>query len=349
MASQGFPRTLDPLPLPMSRKFVPVFRLLALIGVALTVTAIYLCSRPLALAGGAVEFEIAPGDTMRTVSSKVADAGVDVTPDLLTWIARLSGRAEQIKAGSYRIERRISAWGLVGVLTTGANDYAAVTLVEGWTFSRLRAALNAHPDLRHDTLGLGDREIMRRLGVADAYPEGMFFPDTYTFSRASSDLDVLRRAYRRMQTILAQEWAERAADLPLNDPFEALVLASVVEKETGRAEDRPFVAAVFINRLRAAMPLQSDPTVIYGLGGNFDGNLRKKDLLSSENPYNTYQIARLPPSPIAMPGRAALHATLHPPAVDYLYFVARGDGSSQFSLTLEEHNLAVERYQRGVR
>ena len=220
-----------------------------------------------------------------------------------------------------------------------------VAFIEGWTFRQMRERLDAHPDLRHDSRGLPEREIMRLIGATQESAEGQFFPDTYLFAKQGSDLDVLRRAYRSMQRQLEREWAGRASGLPYADPYQALIMASIVEKETGRDQDRPMVAAVFVNRLRQGMLLQTDPTVIYGLGDRFDGNLRKRDLLT-DTPYNTYTRSGLPPTPIAMPGLAALQSALHPAASQAIYFVARGDGSSQFSRTLEEHNQAVNRYQK---
>nr|MBP6707954.1 endolytic transglycosylase MltG [Accumulibacter sp.] len=210
----------------------------------------------------------------------------------------------------------------------------------------LRARLDGHPDRRHETAGLPEAEIMRRLGAPGRPAEGGFFPDTYLFAKRSSDLELLARAQRAMQRHLAREWPARAAGLPYREPYQALILASIIEKETGRDADRSLVAAVFVNRLRRGMPLQTDPSVIYGLGEKFDGNLRKRDLLA-DTPYNTYTRRGLPPTPIAMPGLAALQAALHPAPSEALYFVARGDGSSEFSRTLAEHNQAVTRYQKG--
>ncbi|CAG0964884.1 partial Endolytic murein transglycosylase, partial [Rhodocyclaceae bacterium] len=215
---------------------------------------------------------------------------------------------------------------------------------EGRTFRQMRAILDAHPDLKHDTTSLTDQEILAKLGATEPHPEGLFFPDTYLFAKQSSDLDVLRRAYRAMQSRLASEWEGRSPSLPYRTPYEALIMASIVEKETGTGTDRPKVASVFVNRLRRGMLLQSDPTVIYGMGERFDGNIRKQDL-TTDTAYNTYTRSGLPPTPIAMPGLASLQAALHPPATDLLYFVARGDGSSEFSRNLEDHNRAVARYQ----
>jgi UPF0755 protein len=269
-------------------------------------------------------------------------------PEVFVTLARLLGEAGNIKAGSYEIDRPITPYGLLLKITQGEVTLVAVTFVEGWTFRRVRDTLNQHPALKHETRDLDDREILRRLGIEAPSPEGMFFPDTYFFGSGSSDLHILRRAYRLMQAHLAKLWETRAEGLPLATPYEALILASIVEKETGRASDRPLVAAVFTNRLRKRMLLQADPTVIYGMGEAFDGNLRRRDL-TTDTPYNTYTRTGLPPTPIALPGLDSLMLTLNPPATDVLYFVARGDGSSQFSRTLVEHERAVTKYQRSGR
>jgi UPF0755 protein len=217
--------------------------------------------------------------------------------------------------------------------------------VEGWNFRQVRAALAKAEQLRPDTVGESDAALMTRLGRPGIHPEGRFFPDTYTYSKGSSDVAVLQRAMRAMDRKLEAAWATRSADSPLKTSEEALILASIVEKETGQARDRADVAAVFTNRLRIGMPLQTDPTVIYGLGASFDGNLRKKDL-QTDTPWNTYTRSGLPPTPISMPGKAALLAVMQPARSKALYFVSRGDGSSQFSTSLDEHNRAVNRYQR---
>jgi UPF0755 protein len=218
-------------------------------------------------------------------------------------------------------------------------------LVEGKTFHQFREVLDADSNVHHDSTGLTDADLLVRIGATEVHPEGLFFPDTYLFAKQSSDLDVLRRAYRAMQRRLASEWENRDPSVPYENIYQALIMASIVEKETGRAADRPMVAAVFTNRIERGMPLQTDPTVIYGLGDSFDGNLRKRDLIT-DNAYNTYTRGGLPPTPIAMPGLASIQAVMHPPPTDKLYFVARGDGSSVFSRTLEEHNRAVARYQK---
>jgi UPF0755 protein len=260
-------------------------------------------------------------------------------------MARLLGETKNIKAGSYEVSEPVTPYRLLQKIVQGEVTQATVKFVEGWTFRQIRATLDEHPEVAHFTRRLTDEEVLQRLGIEEASPEGLFFPDTYHFARGNSDLRVLRRAYRLMRAHLDAQWTARAPKLPLATPYEALILASIVEKETGREEDRPLVAAVFVNRLRKGMLLQADPTVIYGLGESFDGNLRKRDLLA-DTPFNTYTRTGLPPTPIAMPGLASLTAALNPPASDALYFVSRGDGSSQFSRTLGEHERAVTKYQR---
>ena len=303
---------------------------------------------PLGLATDLVEFTIPPGSSLRSATRQMIRAGVDMPWWAFEAVTRAVGNPGEIKAGSYELGRGATPLDLLGKLTRGEFAQAEIKFIEGWTFGQLRKALDAHPQVRHDTRGLSDAELLRRIEAPVNHPEGWFFPDTYVFARGGSDIDILRQAYRAMEKRLTAAWAQRNPDLPIKNHYEALILASIVEKETGRAEDRPMVAAVLANRLRAGMRLQVDPTVIYGLGDAFDGNLRKRDLVT-DTPYNTYTRDGLPPTPIAMPGRASIEAVLRPPAGDALYFVARGDGSSEFSRTLEEHNRAVARYQRGGR
>jgi UPF0755 protein len=220
-----------------------------------------------------------------------------------------------------------------------------VTIIEGWTFRQMRQALNAGARLRHDTQGWTDQALLEAIGANEAHPEGLFFPDTYYFDVGSSDLQVYKRAYHAMQKTLGRAWEARSTSAPYADAYQALVMASIIEKETGVPDERPQIAAVFVNRLRIGMRLQTDPTVIYGLGADFDGNLRKQDLLA-DTPYNTYTRAGLPPTPIALPSEAAIQAALNPDSSRALYFVAKGGGRHQFSNTLEEHNRAVNRFQR---
>jgi UPF0755 protein len=300
---------------------------------------------PVTLAKSPLEFEIRPGTGLRVVAADIAKAGVEFPSWQFSWLGRFTGKAADIKAGSYEISEGVTPWDLLKKITRGDVTQAEIVFIEGKTFREMRAALDADPNLRHDSRGLSDAEVLARLGAGETHPEGLFFPDTYLFAKQSSDLDVLRRAYRAMQRRLAAEWENRDPAVPYRDPYQALIMASIVEKETGRAADRPFVASVFTNRLKRGMLLQTDPTVIYGLGEEFDGNLRKRDLVT-DNEYNTYTRPGLPPTPISMPGQASLHLVLHPPESDKLYFVARGDGTTVFSRTLEEHNRAVARYQK---
>jgi len=293
---------------------------------------------------GVVDFEIRPGMGLKGAAHAMAAAGVGIRPWQFALLGRLTGRERSIKAGSYEIGAGITAWQLLEKLTAGDVSLSEIVIVEGKTFREMRAAIDAHPDLQHETKDLSDEALLKRLGAAVKHPEGRFFPDTYLFARHSKDLDIYRRAYQAMQRRLAAAWEKRAQNLPYRDENEALIMASLIEKETGLPEDRGKIASVFINRLRLGMPLQTDPSVIYGLGEKFDGNLRKRDLVT-DTPWNTYTRAGLPPTPICLPGMASIEAALNPPQTDLLYFVARGDGSSVFSRTLEEHNRAVAQYQ----
>lgn len=302
--------------------------------------------RPLAFEGGAREVHIEPGSSLRTVSRQLHAAGVLADAWRFEALGRAIGRDGAVKAGSYLVEPAWSALQMLDALTGAeAARLDRIALLEGWSLRQLRHALDAHPSLRHDTHGLAEQELLARLGVAYPSLEGLFFPDTYYFPRGSSDVSVLRRAAKRMESVLARQWSQRQADLPLSEPYHALIVASIVEKETGREPDRPMVAAVLLNRLRKGMRLQADPTVIYGLGERFDGDLRRQDL-EADTPYNTYTRAGLPPTPIAMPGLASIAAAVNPAASTALYFVGRGDGSSHFSNSLSEHNRAVNKYQR---
>lgn len=299
---------------------------------------------PLPMAATPTGFTIPAGVGLRQAAHLIRDAGIAVVPWQLAWLGRLQGKDAAIKAGSYEVAVAPTLQQLLDKLTRGDVSQAELVLVEGKTFRDFRRLLDAHPDMRHDSAGMDDAAVLRRIGASEAHPEGLFFPDTYLFDKGSSDLAVLARAYMAMKTRLAAEWQRRDPKVPWDSAYEALIMASIIEKETGIAADRPAVASVFVNRLRRGMLLQTDPTVIYGLGQNFDGNLRKRDLLS-DGPYNTYTRPGLPPTPISLPGLDSLRAALHPPASEMLYFVARGDGSSEFSRTLDEHNRAVARFQ----
>ena len=304
-------------------------------------------TRPLPLAGEVVELSIEPGRTPRDIADDWVRAGVRTSPLALYEWFRWSGRARLIRAGSYEIGAGTTPIRLLEKMVRGDETLASVRLNEGWTFRQIRAELARSDTLRPSIATLSDAEVMTAIGAPGVSPEGRFQPDTYLYSKGSSDLALLKRAYRAMGRHLVEAWNERDPTTPLHSADEALTLASIVEKETGIVGDRGKVAGVFVNRLRLGMPLQTDPTVIFGLGTAFDGNLRKRDLVA-DTPYNTYTRAGLPPTPIAVPGKAALLAAVHPEATRALYFVARGDGSSEFSETLAEHNRAVNRYQRKI-
>lgn len=299
---------------------------------------------PIAIAEGETTLEIPRGSSLRALSEELTARGLLSHPYYFLTLAKLSGQAGSIQAGEYRIADGITPPQLLARLTSGKVVQHAITLVEGWTFRQAAAALIADARLGDRLDGLEDAEIMALVGAPERHPEGRFFPDTYHFTKGTEDLEILRRAYRTMERVLAEEWEQRAPDLPIETPDEALILASIVEKETGLASERARIAGVFVRRLQRGMKLQTDPTVIYGLGDAFDGNLRRADL-KRDTPYNTYVHPGLPPTPIALPGREAIHAVLHPADGDSLYFVARGDGGHYFSATLAEHNRAVRRFQ----
>lgn len=314
--------------------------------IAAGAAAAWWLNEPLARSAEPLELAIEPGTTPRGVARDVVQAGAEVNAQLLYAWFRLSGEDRLIKAGNYEIPAGTTPRSLLRMLVRGEEALRALTLVEGWSFRQIRQALAKEDMIRQDTASLSPEEIMTRLGRPGIPAEGRFFPDTYSYAKGSSDLALLRRAMHAMDRKLEAAWAARAPDLPLKSPEDALILASIVEKETGRASDRAQIAGVFVNRLRTGMLLQTDPTVIYGMGERFDGNLRRRDL-QTDTPWNTYTRAGLPPTPIAMPGKAALLAAVQPAPTRALYFVAKGDGSSHFSATLDEHNRAVNRYQRG--
>jgi UPF0755 protein len=326
------------------RLLVALGVLLSLLGVAAASAWLWL-DRPLTLAAPTVELSIEPGTAPRAVAEGWVAAGVQSSAELLYQWFRWSGQARRIRAGSYEIGTGTTPRQLLAKMVQGDETLEKLRLGDGWTWRQVRAALAAAPHLKPASLGMSEAEVMQALGAAGGSAEGRFFPDTYAYSRGVSDLTVLRRAHAAMQRRLDAAWAQRGADTPLQSADQALILASIVEKETGPKDDPGLVAAVFLNRLRIGMPLQTDPTVIYGLGEAFDGNLRKRDL-QTDGAFNTYTRAGLPPTPIALPGAASLRAVVEPTPSKALYFVARGDGSSVFSDNLADHNRAVNRYQR---
>ena len=321
------------------------FRLLVPLILVLGAASAWWLWFPISLPQAVAEVSIEPGTSPKEVAAAVAKGGVPVNATLLYLWFRLSGQSRQIRAGSYEWTGQASPWQILRKLVRGDQSSGSVTIVEGWNIRQVREALRKADNLKPESAKLSDAQLMQTLERPGVHPEGRFFPDTYTYSKGSTDLAVLRRAMRSMDSHLAAAWEQRNTKVPLRTPEQALILASIVEKETGLLSDQGQISAVFHNRLILGMRLQTDPTVIYGMGTRFEGNIRKSDL-TTDTPYNTYTRDGLPPTPISMPGKAALYAALHPAPSKALFFVARGDGSSEFSATLEEHNRAVNKYQR---
>ena len=294
------------------------------------------------------EFSIEPGSNLKQISKQLADEGILPNSWSFILLSRLLGHESSVKAGDYRLSGELNQIALLEYLIKGDVQQNEVRFIEGWTFSQFRETLYEHPNIRNITVGMSEEEILALIGATEKSAEGLFFPDTYYIVKNSTDIEVLRRAYQTMQNHIQAAWVKRMESLPLESPYEALILASIVEKETGMDSDRAEIAGVFVNRLRIGMRLQTDPTVIYGLGNQFDGNLRKKDL-QTDHDYNTYTRAGLPPTPIAMPGLASIYAAVNPATTDSLYFVAKGNGESKFSTNLADHNRAVAKYQRQQR
>ena len=335
----------------MFKRLLAIVGLLGIFAAAGVGAMAWWVNQPLSLAFSTVEFTLDKSNTGKSIAQQVVEAGVQTQPNLLQLWFRVSGDARKIKAGSYELQAGVTPRSLLKKLVSGDQSFRTVTLVEGWTFNQLREALSKAEHLKQETRRLSSEEIMEKLGKPGLKPEGRFFPDTYTYTKGNSDWVVLKAALQAMNKNLDAAWEMRAPDSPLKSMDDALTLASIVEKETGSKADRDMVGSVFNNRLRINMPLQTDPTVTYGAGPakgkEYDGNwLRAK---ADDNPWNTYQRTGLPPTPIAMPGKAALLAAVQPKPSSYLYFVAKGDGTgaSQFSDTLEEHNRAVNKYIRG--
>jgi UPF0755 protein len=295
--------------------------------------------------GKPIEFTVKAGNSAHTVAQHLVDAGAPVNPILFTFMVRVTGQGGKLKAGPYELKPGVSPWKLLGKIVRGEIAQDSLTIIEGWTFKQMREVLGAHPSLKHDTAELSDAQLLEKIGIKDyRHPEGLFFPDTYMFAKGSSDLLVFKQAHSNLTKRLNELWEKRDPALPYKSPYDALIMASIVEKETGKKSERGMIASVFVNRLRLGMLLQTDPTVIYGIGDTFDGNIRRRDL-KTDTPYNTYTRRGLPPTPIALPGMQSLTAALNPEKGDALYFVARGDGSSQFSTNLRDHNNAVIQYQ----
>ena len=319
---------------------------LLLVALGLLGGAYWWLHHPMDTRQATLDLSIEPGTSPKAIAQAVADAGAQTSPTLLYAWFRLSGQSRQMRAGSYEIAPGTSPQRLLSMLVRGEESLRTVTIVEGWNWRQVRQALAKAESLQADSRTLSDDAVMAKLGRPGVAPEGRFYPDTYSYAKGASDLAVLQRAMKAMDKHLQPAWEARQPGAALQSPEQALILASIVEKETGKAQDRAQISGVFNNRLRIGMRLQTDPTVIYGLGEAFDGNLRRVHL-TTDTPWNTYTRAGLPPTPIAMPGKAALLAAVQPAKTAAIYFVAKGDGTSHFSATLDEHNRAVNRYQRG--
>lgn len=326
-------------------KIIIISILLAMIaGIWLLVDVNNFRQTPLNINEQGVRYEINSGDTLTSIARNLQQQQVLDKPLYLKLLAKVRGIANNIKIGEYLFEQGTTPEQLLKIIVKGATIQYSATIVEGLNFREMMAMLQQNEHLEHTLKGQKPAAIMALLGKPGEHPEGRFLPDTYYFPRGTTDVDFLRRAYNAMETVLADEWEQRQEGLPLKTPYEALILASIVEKETAVPSERNAIAGVFVRRLNKRMRLQTDPTVIYGMGEKFDGNIRKKDLLK-DTPYNTYRRRGLPPTPIAMPGKEAIRAALHPADGDSLYFVSRGDGSHEFSSTLDQHNNAVIKYQ----
>lgn len=322
-----------------------LFVLLILLGLGAGSGLYYWVQQPIFEDGPAREFAIKPGSSVRSSARQIYEAGVPAQPLLLEALARLTGKANRLKAGSYEIEAGKTPQDLLTKLVNGDFSMASLAIIEGWTFQQMRKLVDAHPSLKHETSGLSEAELMHKITPDFSQAEGLFFPDTYRFAKGSSDLQFYQQAHAQLLKKLDDAWKKRSADLPYKNRYEALIMASIIEKETGQKSERNMIAAVFVNRLRQGMLLQTDPTVIYGMGERYQGKIYKRDLLT-DTPYNTYTRSGLPPTPIALPGLESLVAALDPARSDALYFVARGNGTSQFSDNLNDHNRAVNKYQR---
>jgi UPF0755 protein len=301
--------------------------------------------RPITTGGTAIPFAVASGSGVAGAAQQMVTAGIPINTFLFGMLARVTGQAGRIKAGSYELAPDTSPRGLLDKLVRGDFAQDQLTVIEGWTFRQMRQVVDAAPNLKHDTVKLGDEELLAKVDPEYKAAEGLFFPDTYLFAKGTSDLDIYKQAHEAMMKRLKAAWDKREEGLPYKDPYQALIMASLVEKETGKKSERAMIAGVFVNRLRTGMLLQTDPTVIYGMGDKYAGKIRKKDL-ETDTPYNTYTRPGLPPTPIALPGTESLAAALAPAKTEALYFVSRGDGTSHFSANLNDHNKAVNQYQR---
>ncbi|MFZ6732315.1 endolytic transglycosylase MltG [Undibacterium sp. Ji42W] len=322
-----------------------LFVLLILLALAACGGFYYWMQQAIFVEGGAKEFTIKPGSSVRSSARQVYEAGVPIQPMMFEALARVMAKENRLKAGSFEIEAGKTPVELLNKIVNGDFSMASLAVIEGWTFQQMRKLVDAHPAIKHETLGMSEAELMRKITPDFQQAEGLFFPDTYRFAKGSTDVQLYQQAHSQLLKKLDEAWKKRADNLPYKNRYEALIMASIIEKETGQKSERPMIASVFVNRLRTGMLLQTDPTVIYGMGERYQGKIYKRDLLT-DTPYNTYTRVGLPPTPIALPGMESVSAALAPAHSDALYFVARGDGTSQFSDNLNDHNRAVNKYQR---
>jgi len=326
-------------------RYIKKSLVLCIIGaLALGAWLIYYAVAPLKLQPSSQEITIQAKSGLRSIANQLVTQGVLKEPWRFILLAKLLKKEQYLQAGSYTLNKNISPYQLLLSLNHGKTTQGSITFIEGRTFAQMREKLAVNDAVKQTITGMSDKEILRAIGSQYQVPEGLFFPDTFYFDRNTTDIELLKTSYNAMQTKLAKAWQGRELGLPYENSYQALIMASIIEKETGKASERPMIAGVFVNRMRIGMRLQTDPTVIYGMGIRFDGNIRKKDL-SIDTPYNTYTRGGLPPTPIAMPGLAAIEAALHPEKTKALYFVGKGDGSHAFSNNLTDHNRAVARYQ----
>ncbi|MDO9394609.1 MAG: endolytic transglycosylase MltG [Methylotenera sp.] len=326
-------------------KIIKKWFLLTLIAICILGALLaYYAASPLRLQPNSQEIVIQPNSGLKSIANQLVEQGVLTEPWRFIIIAKLLNKEKNLQAGNYTLNRNVTPYQLLLSLNHGKATQGSATFIEGRTFQQMRDRIKKNDAIKQTITVLSEPEILKLMGSEYSIAEGLFFPDTYYFDRNTTDTVILKRSYDAMQSKLKVAWERREAGLPYKNSYEALIMASIVEKETGKASERPMIAGVFINRLRIGMRLQTDPTVIYGMGAQYNGNIRKKDLLT-DTPYNTYTRNGLPPSPIAMPGMAAIEAALHPEKTKALYFVGKGDGSHAFSNNLEDHNLAVVKYQ----
>jgi UPF0755 protein len=318
---------------------------IAIIGcLGLTAWMVYYAKTPLNIRPDAQEITIKPNSSLKSIAKQLVAQGVLKTEWPFVLLAKVLNKAPYLQAGDYTLNKNVNPYQLLLSLNHGKSTQGAITFIEGKTFKQMRQRLSKNDAIKHTIQNLSEAEVMQLVGKGEPHAEGLFFPETFYFDRGTLDTVILKRAYEIMQIKLEKAWQTRASNLPYKSRYEALIMASIIEKETGKASEREMIAGVFINRLRIGMRLQTDPTIIYGMGDDYKGNIRRKDLLK-DTPYNTYTRSGLPPTPIAMPGLASIEAALHPADTKALYFVGKGDGSHAFSNSLAEHNRAVVKYQ----